>query len=82
MSDEKEENEEKEEIFGEYKLQCGHAGNIIWKSGDEKIIGVKGTNHRCSVCGVIKEYIEGGSKRKEWNPTVYLIQVEEAREKK
>lgn len=60
--------DEKEQEYGKYKLQCDHKGEIIWKSDNGKTIGVRGTNKKCSICGVIKE-------KQPWNPTVWLINI-------
>ena len=38
--------------YEKYKLECGHNGNIIWRSSDGKIVGVRGTRSSCGVCTV------------------------------
>ena len=49
--------------YEQFKLKCGHLGNIIWE--DNGLIAVRGTDRSCRDCGK-----KGAG---EWTPTVYII---------
>ena len=48
-----------------FTLKCGHEGQVVWVSSDEKTFSVKGVRRSCKNCG------KGASGS--WTPTFYLF---------
>ncbi len=57
--------------YEKFKLKCGHEGDIIWRCG--KIMGVRGTNRSCHICGK--------KGKGDWGPTVYIIDLSDQTQK-
>jgi hypothetical protein len=36
--------------YDKFELKCGHIGNIVWRSSDGEVMGVRGTRRSCDVC--------------------------------